>query len=483
MVVPFLSSNKELYGLYTFCASFQLYLSYADIGFLSAGQKYAAECYAKEDREGEVKIFGFVGFILLCLILPFSIIMCVAAYNPNIVVKGLSPENINIVRGLLIVIAVVSPTQVLLQRVTQSILTIRVKDYVSSRIDVIGNVIKIVSVFWFFTGGRYMIFEYFLFINVVTITCSFITILIIRKIEKYSFRELLKSVKWSGVIFQKMKLLAFSSLGATLSWLICYELDLILIGNLFTVVDVAHYSICLSVLNFIRNISNILYGPYSQRFNHFVALKDEASLKRMLHILIKNTYPLYIFGCCLLSSVAYYFVLLWVGVDYIPSVPLLSVLIFFFILQFIKHPAEYLVTAKEKYSMINFMSIASPVIFLSLIFILRAIGMGVMSFVIAKVAVAVVIGIYLAVYMSKQINLWTSFKEYLVPVIATTIAICFIMVKILPSIFPNPDKSSTGLAVLLLVCALGFAIYAVIVYGMNKNTRQFVLNKVREWKK
>ena len=119
IVVPFLSSNKELYGLYTFCASFQLYLTYADIGFLSAGQKYAAECFAKNDRHGETKIFGFVGFILLCLIIPFSILLCIAAVNPSIVINELSPENITIARYLFLTIAIVSPIQVLLLRVSQ----------------------------------------------------------------------------------------------------------------------------------------------------------------------------------------------------------------------------------------------------------------------------------------------------------------------------------------------------------------------------
>ena len=47
IVIPQLSFYKELYGIYSFCVSLNLYLAYADIGFLSAGQKYAAEEYAK----------------------------------------------------------------------------------------------------------------------------------------------------------------------------------------------------------------------------------------------------------------------------------------------------------------------------------------------------------------------------------------------------------------------------------------------------
>ncbi len=483
IVVPFLSSNKELYGLYTFCASFQLYLSYADIGFLSAGQKYAAECFAKDDREGETKIFGFVGFILLCLIVPFSIFLCYAAFNPSIVITDLSLENIPVVRLLFLTIAIVSPIQVLLQRVSQSVLTIRVKEYVSSRIDIIGSLVKIGSVLFFFTGGRYMICEYFLFINCVTIVCCLITISIIKRTENYHFRDVVKSIKWSKPIFDQIKYLAFSSLGATVAWLLYYELDLIYIGKLFSITDVAYYSVCFTLLNFIRNISNIIYGPYSQRFNHFVALNDESSIKKMLHTIVKNTYPLYVFGCCLLSSISFYFIMLWVGKEYMPSVPILSVLAFFFAFQFISQPAGYLAIAKEKYTVINVQSLGMSVLFLALVFILRATGIGLMSFVIAKVSIAVLQGIYLAIFLSKTINLWDAIKSYLPQVVISTATICVLMQFVLGQLYPSPDKSTVGLVGLIFICAFALILFGLVVYATNKSAREFVLSKMNIWKK
>lgn len=483
IVVPFLSSNKELYGLYTFCASFQLYLTYADIGFLSAGQKYAAECFAKNDRHGETKIFGFVGFILLCLIIPFSILLCIAAVNPSIVINEISPENITVARYLFLTIAIVSPIQVLLLRVSQSVLTIRVKDYISSRVDLVGSLVKMGSVLFFFTGGRYMICEYFLFINAVTIICCLITISIIRRTENYRFRDVIKAIRWSKPVFDQTKYLAFSSLGSTVAWLLYYELDLIYIGKLFTITDVAYYSICFTILNFIRNISNILYGPYSQRFNHFVALNDEHSIKHLLHTLVKNTYPLYVFGCCLLSSISFYFVMLWVGKDYMPSVPILSVLAFFFIFQYISQPAGYLAIAKEKYTIINVQSIGMSILFIALIFLLRATGMGLMSFVIAKVSVAILQGIYLLLFLRKWISVWDAIKNYLPQVIILTTVFCVSLYYLLGIMIPNPDKSSSGLLSLIMICFVVFALYVLMVYGSNKNMRQLVFERIRSWKK
>lgn len=60
----FLSSNKILYGIYSICISLTIFYNYADVGFLSAGQKYAAESYAKEIEQE--KCLSFLLLPLFC---------------------------------------------------------------------------------------------------------------------------------------------------------------------------------------------------------------------------------------------------------------------------------------------------------------------------------------------------------------------------------------------------------------------------------
>ena len=49
IVVPRITSEPIVYGVYMVCISMAIFLSYADIGFIAAGNKYSAECFARKD--------------------------------------------------------------------------------------------------------------------------------------------------------------------------------------------------------------------------------------------------------------------------------------------------------------------------------------------------------------------------------------------------------------------------------------------------
>ncbi len=173
-VVPHLSNNSELYGIYSICISFTLYLSYADIGFLNAGQKYAAEAYAKNNRKDEVEILGFTTAILLLMLVPFSISMIYLSLNPEIIIKNLSEKGQNIAGSIFLILGTIQPFQTIIKRLLESILIIRIKDYISLKIDVIFNLLKIGSIFFFFTNDLYLIVEYYLLITFLSLISSII---------------------------------------------------------------------------------------------------------------------------------------------------------------------------------------------------------------------------------------------------------------------------------------------------------------------
>lgn len=64
IVVPYLSSNTEIYGIYSICISITVFFSYADLGFLSAGNKYASEFYIRNEKKEEIAYIASSHFIL-----------------------------------------------------------------------------------------------------------------------------------------------------------------------------------------------------------------------------------------------------------------------------------------------------------------------------------------------------------------------------------------------------------------------------------
>ena len=292
IVVPHLSQNKEIFGIYSLCLSLTIYLTYADIGFLSAGQKYAAEAFIKNDRKAEMDLLGFTGAILILMIIPFSIGMIYLSFNPEILINDISDDARSISSSIFLILAIVFPIQIIIQRLVQSILIIRVKDYISMKIDLFFNIIKILSVFYFFSEDSYRIVDYFLFITLISILSSLFIIHKIKKIENYDFLYLFKSIKLKGNLYKMINKLAFSSLFLSIGWIIYYELDLIIIGKLLAPEDIAIYAVGFTFLNFLRNLWNIVFSPFSQRFNHFIGLNNDFELRKLIRQIINYTFPL-----------------------------------------------------------------------------------------------------------------------------------------------------------------------------------------------
>jgi len=479
VVVPHLSNNQELYGIYSFCISFTLYLTYADIGFLGAGQKYAAEEFVKGNRKREYEIFGFTGMILLLMILPFSIAMFYFSIHPNIVINNLSEEGQAIAGKIFFIIGLISPFQVLLQRLTQSILIIRIKDYVSLRIDIIFNLIKIISVLFFFGNGKYMIVEYFLFINILTILGSFIVVGIIIKTEQYDFIHLIKSIKLSKEYFRLTKHLAFASLISTIGWLIYYELDLVIIGKWLGPSDVAIYAIGFTFLNFIRTLWNIIFSPYAQRFNHFSGNNDISSMKKMATKIIEYTAPLCIIVTTVLILSASYLVIFWVGEDYTNSILILQILITGTIFGFISNPASYYFVAKTKYKYIYATASFLPLVFISCIFVLVP-QIGLVGFAISK-TIGMTVGFIISIIgISKLINVYSILGKRILPVSFFITLSIIVFPWLLSRIFDDVSKSTTNLILLIFILGIWIFFGLIFNYLIQKEYRVLVTDFVKQ---
>lgn len=416
VVVPYLSSNKEIYGIYSICISVTVFFSYADLGFLSAGSKYAAECFTKGHAEDELKFLGFSHFVLFVCMLLFTILFVIIGIHPEWMVKGLDdPEKYRTAQKLFFILAGFAPTTVL-QRLPQMILSIRVKQYLYQQIQIVGNIVKIASVFYFFTGGRYDIVGYFLTLQLITLICSLLACIQIRRLFKYDFSLFWKYFRFSKAVLKNTYVLALSSLVVTACWILYYELDSLTIGKLLGAQEVAVYAVGFTILNFFRSLLGILFSPFNTRFNHFCGQGDIQGLKHFYQNIIVMTFPIVVFPIIVLTSAASPLVLSWVGVDYEQSVVISQWLIMCNILAFIAYPAGMLLYALEKIKAMYLVNAVSVVVFWGGI-ALTLHNWGINSFAIFKFATFALTGIiYLKISLDfLQISFLQFIKQVILP--------------------------------------------------------------------
>ncbi|MBC9933806.1 lipopolysaccharide biosynthesis protein [Chitinophaga qingshengii] len=431
IVIPQLSSQPGIYGVYSICVSAIIFLSYADLGFLSAGYKYASEAYAKHDRNREIDIVGFICFILLCLVLVFSGVMLLLSFHPEWLIKGINKDgNLLIAQRLLLILAIFSPN-VVLQRALQVIFGVRLEDYIYQIVLIVVSICKILSVFYYFRSGHYDIVPYFLFTQVVTTIGLLYAFYLTGKKYGISLIGVLKKLKFSPVLFTEIRGLALSTFFITLSWIVYYELDIYAIARLSGAQAVAYYSIGLTCLSFFRSIFGTLFNPFSARFNHFVALNDENGLRSLYKTVLCVMLPPVVFPIVAVVCLGKPFVYSWVGTNFVDSVQIVRLLVLSNILAFISYPSGMLMVANKNIKALYFLAILQPILFWAGIALLFPhIGYFAFSYFT-----------FLSFMVSGAIYLWISLK------FLRMTALTFLRTIIVPAILPV-------LAMLLLLIPL-----------------------------
>ncbi len=477
IVVPYLTSQPTIYGIYSVCISFSIFLAYADLGFMGAGQKYAAEYFAKGDEDQEIKVIGLSIFILLIFLGLFSIGFFILSQQPEILVKGINTlDQHKIASLLLLILSIFTPTT-LLQRLLQMIFGIRMEDFIIQRTNILGSIIKIISVLWFFKKGDYDIVGYFLFTQIVNFTTTLIALYIAKKRYNYNFIFLFYSIRFDKVIFNKTKGLAFASLFITISWIMYYELDSVAIGKILGANQVAIYAIGLTVLSFFRSILGILFSPFNVRFNHFVGIGDENALKSFYLQIVSIFAPIVIFPIIVIAILSSSIVLTWVGSEYMQSIEVVQLLVLCNVFAFITYPTNSMLIAKEKQKVLYFVNALLPFIFwVGIVFTVNF--WGVKSFAIFKLIAFLISALFLfrlmIVYLKLDLfsSIKTIFFPMLLPVLILILASFFIK-----SFLPQ-EKSKMNLLIVAFTMGCLIIMAFIIQFFSSRNFRMQILKTI-----
>uniref|UniRef100_UPI0040487C0D hypothetical protein n=1 Tax=Algoriphagus sp. TaxID=1872435 RepID=UPI0040487C0D len=363
IVTPFISTQPNLYGIYSIIIAAYFFISYADFGFLSAGVKYASEYFVQNKQQNEIQIIGFTGVVFLTFSSFYALGVLVISFNPSLLVNGIvSAVEIDIAQKLLIILALSCPALVI-QRVIQIIFAIRLQDYKFQRILIISNCIKLISAFFFFSGGRYMIVEYFFFSQICLIGAVIGGLFVLKKSLEYDLIGLFKAFRFSKNMYDKTKNLAFTSIFLTICWILYYELDTFAIAKIFGTNSVAVYAIGLTIITYFRTLFGVIFTPFIARFNHFIGLNDKEGLKLFFIKVVTIFLPLTVFPVLTVFYTVDNFILSWVGDVYISSISIASILVLTYIFSFITYPSGILIMANERVKALYFTSAIQPIIF------------------------------------------------------------------------------------------------------------------------
>jgi len=385
IVIPMITDNKIVYGVYSVCISTAMFLSYADLGFVSAGIKYAGESYAKGDHKDELKLFGFMGFILFVFVGLIAAIYFLFSYNPSLLINDIqNPTYLSIASSLLFIQAVFSFNTVL-ERFVSGVFQIRIEGFVFQRITIVGALIKITSVFYFFGSGKYDIVGYYLFAKIIELLTLFIGVWIINTKYKLSFLEFLRAFKFNKAVYYKTKGLAFGSLFGTFMWIFYYELDVIAVGKFLGASAVAVFALAFTFMKFLRSLSSIVFSPFSNRYNHFVGLNDIAGLKALLNKVILFSMPIFVLIILSIIVLSNNIVLSWAGTEYIQSGIILALLAINFMYSFITIPMSNILVALVRIKEMYWFSFIKVLVFWAGVFLTKNYW-GVNSFAIFKLA-------------------------------------------------------------------------------------------------
>ncbi len=474
IVIPFISSNPHLYGIYAVVISLTLFLTYADLGFLTAAVKYASEYVATGNRDGEVKTLGFATSVLLLFVLLMMLVVLVFAYQPNLLIKDLTdPVSSKVASNLLLIFCFSAPI-IVLQRSVQLIYNIRLKDYVYQRVFTLFNLLKIAGSYFFFGESNYLLVEYFFFCQCLGLVSVAIAIFTAKRSFNYSLTFFLKSIRFSKEIYEKTKALAFTSLFVTISWIVFYELDLFVIGKFIGVKEVAIFSLALSLLTLFRSLHGIIYNPFTAKFNHFIGKADYQGLKNSFQKVLILGLPISIFPTLIVALSMDSFIHVWIGSEFDEVIPIVRVLLMIYLFNFIYSPASIVLIAYEKINSVYFINFIMPIVYW-LGILLTYPSWGLMSFAIFKfIAIALAAIVYsVLVFKIFELDLRDFFLMKIVHVSVISL-ILFVVFYFTNQYLPD-SKSYYNLLVYGIMCFLYLSLCVGLYLWFSKDVRSLVI--------
>lgn len=479
VVTPYLTTNQNYFGIYTFVISLNLFLSYADFGFLNAGVKFASEAFAKGNKKEEIEILAFVAFILASVFLMFGFVILIFYFYPHSILSGLNtPDTVELIKELFLVFILCLPILVA-HRIIQLVFNIRLHDYKYQRIYSIINLFKIASVFLFFRNGEYHIVAYYTLTQALTLLAIIIGAFLASKQYHYNFTDFFKLIRYNKVVYNKTKDLAFNSLFVTISWVIYYELDSLVIGKFVGLKEVAIFNICITIMTLARSLYGIIYNPFTAKFNHYIGRDQMSDFRNTFYKILVFGLPVSVIPTTAIIITMSSFILSWVGPSYANAIPIASIMFASYYFAFLSYPTGIAMVSLQKIKSLYYISAILPVVYwvgISLSFS----SMGLFSFGVFKFVAFFLSGLFYIYCANKFINMdWMNFiKKNLVAVLVSILLIYLVNLKV--GLFLPYQKGKFEMLIYATIF-IGYSVLGMVsFYLLSKEYRSVLKSVVKE---
>lgn len=375
----FISTNEQLFSIYSIVFSLFYLIGYFDFGFTSAALKfYSAQ--SQNNTHSSVEILGFIFFIFLVLGLVFALMFAYLAFS-DLASSTYQGEGLSFFKSLMGICSLFTLT-IAFKKVSDVYFTSLVKTYIQHQIISIGAIFKLLACVYFFIINDYLVYQYFFtFLLIELIVNLYIFSIVIKNLG--SLRAFFETVRFNSKAFKtQYKLASTTVLGAFVA-IICYEND-VLMTQFFVGSDLIYLVAAVFFLvSPIKKAINILFIPLFPRLNHFYG-----------HHKHKNVEALFLSSVEVLSVISPFFALgillspdiifLVYGIDYLDSRWLLNIALFAFLLSLIKYPIISYLRTYLKVKTLMYITVFDLIIFL-VVFFFSIQEYGVYSIFIAKV--------------------------------------------------------------------------------------------------
>lgn len=448
-IVPLLSKDASVYGVYALCMSLSIYLSYADLGFLSAAQKYAAESYSKKDLESELKFVGFALCVLLAVGILFSLALLVIASRPQLLLGSGSPQQYEIASEMLLILAASVPISVV-QRTLLTAFEIRLETYLSNRVMTASSLLTLLGGFYFLKD-RYDVVGYFGYSQIMVLFATLACYWLAVKRYGYSLPNLVKHLRLNRDVYTKIKDLSYTSMLLMIFWVLFYELDQIVIAHAFGTDSVAIFAIAASISSYLRVGLGSMYSPFLARANQYIGSGDIHGLQGMIDRVMTLFTPVVLFLCIIIAAFAGPFIYTWVGGEYNSSIYLVQLLAFQFSLSVVFYPIGVILVAKVETKKLRYVSLLQPIGYWLIVTSLMQ-TRGIAVFVEARAIVLLATFVYYLVILKQFfcLDIWSLLKKYFIPIAFTGATLGLVCLSIASKL---PTHKSKG--ALLMILAYG----------------------------